>query len=235
MDFEVYCDENRPELFTSSKARVVGKYMLLGSVWIEAARREDYKAKIARLREEHNVHGEFKWTRVSPSRSAFYSELVGMFFEESMRFRCIVLPADQMDAVKFHTGDNELMFYKFYYQLLHNWILDFNTYSFFVDLRTNRMRNRLMHLRNVLRNANLFADVQRVQALPSDELDLMQLADVLVGAVGFKFNQDRAESSVAKLGVIRAIESRLPMGAIQPTRKTEEKFNIFRWRTGGGW
>jgi hypothetical protein len=60
-----------------------------------------------------------------------------------------VLPANQLDAIRFHHGDNELMFYKFYYQLLHNWILDFNTYRVFTDLRTNRVKQRLERLRQI--------------------------------------------------------------------------------------
>ncbi len=232
MDFEVYCDESRPEYFALPAAAVHDRYTLIGGLWIEADRRADYKAKIKRLREEHNVHGEFKWNRVSPSRQLFYAELMDLFFEEPMRFRCLVLPADELDAVQFHGGDNELMFYRFYYQLLHHWILDFNTYRVFVDTKTNRVRQRLAKLCAVLDRSNYFSDVRSVQALPSDEVDLLQLVDVLIGAVGYHFNAGGA--SGAKLAVVKVIEGYLHC-PIQPTRKGEDKFNIFRWRPGGGW
>ncbi len=231
MDFEIYCDESRPEYFTTPKLDAQDRYVLIGGLWIEAARRPDLKVKIKALRDAHNVHGEFKWTRVSLSRQQFYLDLVALFFQEEMRFRCIVLPANQMDAIQFHDGGNELMFYKFYYQLLRHWILDFNAYRIFVDLRTNRVRQRLEHLRQVLNNSNYFAEVASVQALPSGQLDLLQLVDVLIGAVGYHFH---GGAGVAKQAVVQAIEQRLGH-PIQPTRKTEEKFNIFRWRPGGGW
>jgi len=185
--------------------------VLIGGLWVITEKREYLKAQIGDLRARHNVHGEFKWTRVSPSRLPV------------MRFRCLVLPANQLDVVRFHNGDNELMFYKFYYQLLRNWILEFNTYRVFTDLRTNRVKQRL---------ERLLADVASVQALPSEQLDLLQLADVLIGAVGYRFHS--ANKSSAKLAVIKEIETRLGH-PIQPTGKTEEKFNVFRWRPGGGW
>ncbi len=207
--------------------------MLIGGLWVITEKREELKAQIKQLRATHDVHGEFKWTRVSPSRLPFYLDVVNLFFSsDAMRFRCLVLPANQLDAIRFHDGDNELMFYKFYYQLLHHWILDFNTYRVFTDLRTNRVKQRLERLRRILDNSNYFADVASVQALPSEQLDLLQLADLLIGAVGYRFHGGVASS--AKLAVAQAIETRLGH-PIQPTRKTEEKFNVFRWRPGGGW
>lgn len=232
MDFEIYCDESRQEYFKRLPAELRDHYVLIGSLWIEAARHSDYKAKIKALRDSHNLRGEFKWTRVSPSRLSFYTSVVNLFFDEPMRFRCIVLPAHQLDAIQFHDGDNELMFYKFYYQLVRNWIFDFNTYRMFVDIRTNRVRQRLERLREFLDRSNYFANVASVQALPSEQVDLLQVVDVLTGAVGYRFHGGR--TSPAKMAVVEAIEQRLGH-PIQPTRKVEEKFNIFRWRPGGGW
>ena len=232
MDFEVYCDESRQEYFGTSKPIGPNHYVVIGSLWIEASLRADFKAKIKALRETHNVHGEFKWNKVSHSRQLFYISLIDMFFEEPIRFRCIVLPANQLDAVTFHKADNELMFYKFYYLLLHHWILDFNQYRIFVDIKTNRVKQRLLHLRDILDKSNASSDVTCVQALPSHEVELLQLVDILIGAVGYHFNC--CGNSEAKKAVIKAIEQRLGH-PLQPTHKNDEKFNIFRWRPGGGW
>ena len=231
MDFEVYCDESGQELFGT---RPTGEhYVLIGSLWIRTANRKAYKDHIAELRREHKVGGEFKWTRVSPSRLNFYLQLVRFFFEQSdeMRFRGIVLRADEMDAVRFHESDNELMFYKFYYQALHHWILDFNRYRVFVDTKTNRVHNRIPILEKCLRYANISSIVD-VQALPSHEVDLLQLVDVLMGAVSYKFH--RRDTSAAKIGVLAEIERRLGK-EIGPTWRSENKFNVFLFKSGGGW
>ena len=229
MDFEVYCDESRQDLFRS---RAPGEnYVLIGGIWIKAEARQAHKQAIRELRERHNLPGEFKWNRVSPSRLNFYTDLVRLFFEREMRFRVIVLRADELDATKFHQSDEELMFYKFYYQLLHHWVLDNNGYRFFLDTKTNRVHGRIETLRDCLANANITSTVD-VQVLPSHELDLIQLAVVLIGAVGYKLHG--TSTSEAKLAVVAEIERRLRR-QIGPTLKSEEKFNVFRCRPGGGW
>jgi len=230
MRFEVYCDESRQDLFARPDQ---GEFVVLGSLWLPAEHRERHKDAIRALRVQHDLHGEFKWQKVSPSRLAFYNDLMGLFFDDpDLRFRCLVLPAGDLDAARFHQSDNELMFHKFYYLMLHGWILDFNSYRIFIDMKTNRVRNRLRMLHEVLSSANLSSVVHCVQALPSSEVDLLQLVDVLIGAVGYSFHN--LEGSAAKLAVVKAIEDGIGH-PIAPTVHCEPKFNVFRFRPGGGW
>jgi|GEM_PF-1581744 len=58
MEFEVYCDENHPELFTSQKP--TANYLMIGSLWLPAELRDEIKARIWSLRKEHKVWGEIK-------------------------------------------------------------------------------------------------------------------------------------------------------------------------------
>lgn len=229
MDFEVYCDESRQDLF---KSPVAGdNYVLIGGIWIKAEDRSGFKGAIKAIRHKHSVFNEFKWNKVSPSKLGFYIDLVSLFFDRDIRFRVLVLRSDELNAVDFHKADNELMFYKFYYQLLHHWILDENRYRIFLDTKTNRTHNRIGKLDECLRNSNLLSEVN-VQALPSHEVDLIQLADLLIGIVSYKFH-DRSESN-AKHTLVQEIESKLGR-EIRATSRAEKKFNIFRFKPGGGW
>ena len=232
MRFEVYCDESQQDLFAGSSGHG-SQRVVLGGLWIEADSRKHLKETIADLRRKHNLLGEFKWTRVSPSRKEFYTELVDLFFAcDEARFRAVVLRADELDAVQFHGGDAELMFYKFYYLLLNQWILAANTYRIFLDTKTNRIRQRLPKLHDVLASANRFSVVEQVQALPSKEVDLLQLADVLIGAVSYRLHDRKASAS--KLCVAQEIEHHIghPIGC---TGCAETKLNVFCWHSGGGW
>jgi hypothetical protein len=234
MNIEVYCDESRQEYFARAGDETPG-FTVIGSLWIKAENRPRYNSAIREIREQHNFRHEFKWTKITPKTQAFFVELVRFFFaasEEDMRFRAIVLPVADLDAVTFCEGDRELMFYKFYYQALHHWILDGNTYRIYVDMKTNRVHNRLRVLENCLANSNLLAKIQFVQALPSHEVNLLQLADVLTGAVGCKFNP--GTKSTAKLAVLREIEERIGR-LLAPTSRDVKKFNLFRFQPGGGW
>lgn len=229
MDLEIYCDESRQDLF---KTPIPGEnYVLIGGICIKAADRQTLKKGIKDIRISHEILSEFKWNKVSPSKIDFYFDIINFFFNHEIRFRTVVLRADELDAVKFHQADNELMFYKFYYQLLHHWILDKNKYRIFVDTKTNRVHSRLKTLKKCLANANLLSEID-VQALPSDQVDFIQLADLLIGAVSYKFH-NRNESD-AKLKIINQIETKLER-EIGPTSRFEQKFNIFRFKPGGEW
>lgn len=231
---EIYCDESGVERFYADEP---GEgYALIGSLWLHPDERGPSKQAIAQLREQHNVFGEFKWNRVSASREGFYTDLVDLFFYRPLRFRCIVVAASEVDPAKFHADDRELMFYKFYFQLLHHWIQPGVRYRAFVDDRTDHDRTRRSTLRDVLRNANREAVIESVQALPSDELDLLQLADVLLGAVSYQFHghvpasrRTPSEDHSAKAKVVRAIQSRSG-GRLTATSRSEPKFNVFRFR-----
>ena len=87
MDLEVYCDESRPDLFSSSSPSA--NYMVIGSIWIPRDLREEFKAGMHLLRQQHAIGGEAKWTKVSPSREAFYTAVINWFFaqREALRFR----------------------------------------------------------------------------------------------------------------------------------------------------
>lgn len=89
MKFEVYCDESRPDLFTSKNPPA--KYMVIGSLWLCADDRAEFKTAIHALRDKHRVGGEFKWRKVSPSRVEFYKDLLNWFVDvdDRLRFRCI--------------------------------------------------------------------------------------------------------------------------------------------------
>lgn len=231
MELEVYCDESRQELAAHGRAEQAGEYVLIGSIWIEKKTRSRLKARVRSLRELHGVHGEFKWNKVSGSKLPFYEALIDLFFDCEAKFRCLVLSTAAVDVKRYHSGDPELMFYKFYYQLLHQWILTDNEYDIFVDGKTNRLRSRVRELGIVLQRANVTANVRRVQVVRSHESDMLQLADFLIGAVGFRYMPGR---SSAKLRIVRRIEGYLGH-PIRPTDRAESKFNIFEWRPGVEW
>lgn len=232
MHFDVYCDESRPELLGSSNPEAT--YVVIGSLWLPADAREPIKAAIHALRERHRVGGEFKWQKVSPSRLSFYRDLISLFANEpDLRFRCIAIDRNKVDLIRFHESDPELGFYKFYYQLLHHWILDFNDYQIFCDFKVNRRRDRLHDLRRCLGYANLSARITTVQAIRSEESVLIQLADVLTGAIASKLNRSIGDEG-ARAQVIRTLEEQVGR-VLGPTTRGEQKFNVFRINFGGGW
>jgi hypothetical protein len=235
MNFEIYCDESRPDLFTS-KSTEKDKFLLIGSLWLPIDKRNLIKQRIKTLKDKHKIGGQIKWQRVSKSRLEFYKELIDIFmsFGKDLRFRSIAIEAEKVNFEIFHEDDKELGFYKFYYQMIHHWIFDFNEYKIFCDAKTNRKLDRLKILKKSLNNANLSSSIQFIQALPSKESVLIQLTDFLLGAIGGKLNKSIREHG-AKNEVIKHLESRLGVNKLCPTGKNEEKFNVFKIHLEGGW
>jgi hypothetical protein len=233
LKFDVYCDENRPDLLGSEKSDA--RYMVIGGLWLPADKRSRFKQAIHELRDNHMVGGEFKWQKISPSRKKFYTKLVDWFFDQGdcLRFRCIAVKHDKVNLIRYHECDQELGFYKFYYQMLHHWILDWNEYAIFCDYKTNRLADRLPVLKRCLQNSNLSSQVLNVQSIRSSESVLIQLADVLLGAVAARLNEILRTGS-AKSHIVSHIESRIGR-QINHTRQGEEKFNIFVINLEGGW
>lgn len=233
MKFEVYCDEAFPDLFTSQKPK--SEYLMIGGLWIPSEIRDEVKTKVKELREKHQAWGEIKWTKVSPSKLGFYEDLLDLFmsYGKGMRFRCIAVAHKQVN-LELHQNDRELGFYKFYYQLLHHWIYDFNEYSVYCDTKTNRDKNRLHDLGKCLANSNLSSSIKQVQALPSKQMVLIQLSDLLLGMASSRMNGTLGEGT-AKEALVKRMESHLNVHKLQPTARTEEKFNIFKIHLSGGW
>lgn len=232
MRFEVYCDEANPDVLTSASPRA--RYLMIGSLWVPAELRGEIKARVLALRQRHAAWGEIKWSKVSPNRQAFYIELIDLFvsYGENLRFRCIAVDRNQLN-LELHDNDGELGFYKFYYQLLHHWVLDFNEYRIFCDAKSNRDPTRLPVLARCLSRANLSSSIEGVQSLPSHEVVLIQLCDLLLGAASSRINATLRDGT-AKALVVQRLEAALGR-TLAPTQKTEEKFNVFRIRLQGGW
>lgn len=232
MDFEVYCDESNPDVLTSANPRV--RHLMIGSLWLPKESRGEIKSRIRMLRQRHQAWGEIKWSKVSPNRGEFYAELIDLFFfyGDNLRFRCIAVDREELNMA-LNDGDGELGFYKFYYQLLHNWILDFNAYRIFCDVKSNRDPKRLSVLERCLTRSNLSSSIDNIQSLPSHEVVLIQLCDILLGAASSRVNQTLREGT-AKAALVKQLESILGR-SLAPTHKSEEKFNIFKIRLQGGW
>lgn len=233
MNIDVYCDEAYPDLLSSQDKQA--KYMFIGSLWLKSEDRDRYKAAIHELRDQYKIGGEFKWQKVSPSRLSFYKALLTWFFEQGddLRFRCIAIDSNQVDLLKYHENDQELGFYKFYYQVLHHWLHDCNDYRIFCDYKSNRRRDRLHVLKNCLGKSNLSATVVNVQAVRSEESVLIQLVDLLVGIASAKLNKKLAKGT-AKKDLVDHLET-LYGKPIAPTSRCEKKFNLFLINFEGGW
>lgn len=222
MKYEIYCDESCWEALYNKNSH---RFAAIGGIWIPAEKRQELKEYINNLKTKYGLHGEMKWNHICPKSVEMYKELVNMFFDDSqIRFRAICIKAADINHERFNAGNGELGFYKFYFQLIHHWMLMGNTYQIFLDNKTNGYQHRVQELGTILNNTST-AEMEQIQALPSEESVLIQLADVMTGAVASAFNSKKSQSR-AKQSIREMIEKRMGR-RICATKASEPKFNVF--------
>ncbi|MCI9151079.1 MAG: DUF3800 domain-containing protein [Lachnospiraceae bacterium] len=229
MDYDIYCDESRQDLLTSpASITATNRFCCIGGLMLTTESRAALKAKIKELRDKHSVFGEMKWGTVSENKLKIYADLIDLFFDtDELNFRTVVIDAQKVDNDIFNESNSELGYYKFYYQLLFHWTSYRNGYRVFTDQKTNRDKQRLQELKRILNNSFSFGSpIYDIQAIDSKESLILQMENVIMGAVGYKYNFNGNGSSTAKEAIVKHIESQLGH-EIAPTSVSEQKFNIF--------
>jgi hypothetical protein len=192
---------------------------------------------LAALKEKHRARGELKWEKVSPSRLAFYEEIIDWFFAEpNLRFRgWLVEHKERLAHGFFNAGSHDDFYYKMYYYLLEPMVkwpspgCPERTYQIYLDVKDTRSRLKMDKLAEVLRNKKHDWEsklISRVQSIQADQVHLMQLTDFLLGALTYR-NRPAQNLSKAKLACVARIEERAGFRLTGGTPPWEEKFNFY--------
>ncbi|MFH2076153.1 MAG: DUF3800 domain-containing protein [Pseudomonadota bacterium] len=227
MEYIVYCDESRHAGMGHHP------FMAIGSLWMPRAEKAALTGKFKNLCYSLDLHGEVKWSKTSRVCLESYKQLVDFFFnEKALRFRVIVVNQNKLDLEKYHDGDQELGFYKFYDEMLIKWIEDGNEYLILLDFKKNKGADRHKTLKTVIENKlKGKAVIKDLTIIDSAQTPLSQLCDLLTGAVAADWcgltpgrpKADLAAYIASKCGYsCLRIESTLP----EPC----SKFNIFNIR-----
>ncbi len=175
---------------------------------------------------------ELKWTKVSPGKIDFYLSVVDRFFdEEDLRFRALVIPdKDSLNHDAF-LQDHDTWYYKMYFLMLRHIISPRHVFRIYLDIKDTRSEEKVRKLHEVLCNdIHDFGRevVERVQTVRSHEVELLQLADLLIG--GVRRAQHARGGQRAKDLVVRRIQVRSGYALRRSTPLAEPKFNVFVWR-----
>lgn len=232
MKYDIYCDESRQDLLVNKEIiSDNNKYACIGGLLVKRSKRNELKSRIKKLKEKHKVFGELKWGTVSDNKIEFYKEIIDLFFEfkEDLSFRTVVINSMDVDNKMFNNNDAELGYYKFYYQLIYHWIEltgdSKSIYYIYTDFKTNKVNNRLEVMKKLL-NMVCLSKIELIQPINSKESEILQMQNILMGAVGYKYNFGKNGTSSAKMEIIKHIEFYLGH-VIRETKRTEKKFNIF--------
>jgi hypothetical protein len=206
--------------------------MVLGGVWCPKAGARRIHDDIRGIKMRHGLkpETEIKWTKVSPNKISLYLDLLNYFFDvDNLHFRCLFVPDKSLLDHAAHYQTHDEWYYKMYFNMLKV-IIDPNcTYHIYLDIKDTRGAEKARTLQGVLANAHYdFREIiQRIQLVSSREVGLVQLADVLIGAIAYA-NRGLSESA-AKQKLVELLRTRSGYSLTRNTLLRENKVNIFRW------
>lgn len=223
----IYCDESC-HLENDGK-----KVMVLGAIYCNQLYVRKHFEAIREIKKRHNLspYVEIKWTKISPSKVDFYLELVRYFFnQETLNFRGYVADKTHLKHGDFSQSHDE-WYFKIYFRMLEILVTHPGfKYNIYLDIKDTCSACRLQKLREILaRSIHDFENniVNKLQAVRSHEVELVQLTDLIIGAISYRARQLKENS--AKNAIIDEIEKLSGKKLNLSTPKEELKLNIFHW------
>lgn len=230
--YNVYCDESCH--LENDKINT----MVLGAMWCPKEKKSEIFTRIREIKEEHGLpkNFEIKWNKVSITKVDFYRNLLDYFFDDDdISFRALVVPDKRQLNHELYNQTHDEFYYKMYFDLLKVILSPDDFYNIYIDIKDTRSESKVQKLSKVLRNSRYDYEakiIRKVQQVASHEVELLQLADLFVGAVGY-VNRGLS-SSEAKLQLIKRIQERSGYSLMQTTLLRENKTNIFIWKSSNG-
>lgn len=220
----IYCDESR---HTSDPRDA---YMVIGGIACPREGKREIVHRIHVLKKTYKTQGEFGWKRLSPNRRDFYWAILDLFSRESrLSFRCLLVDRSSLDHERYNKGDQELGFYKLYYQMLIHWLKPQHRYHIYLDWQQNQAQHRFSTLRDILRRKlSGRAGIACLEPVGSRHIPLIEMTDLLIGAVGYEWN-GRSESKT-KVDFCQELAESMNMKNLrESTFPLKNKFDIFHF------
>lgn len=229
MEYVVYCDESRQGNILANP------YMAIGGIWVPRAEKKRLTSELNSLKKQVGLRAEAKWQKVTSSHLEGYKALIDFFYSnEDLRFRTIVVEQAKVNVAQYHDNDEELGFYKFYYEMLVKWVETGNEYLILLDYKTNKGADRYTKLAQVLRRSVAQnAVISDLTITNSAETPLCQLCDIFTGAIAASWS-DGIQPGSAKFELARYIAKKSNLTSLKIEHKSPapSKFNIFRINLG---
>lgn len=226
--FNIYCDESCHLENDQQKS------MVIGSIKVPRSILKEVSADIKKIKCKYGIspYAEIKWTKVSPSKIELYIELVDYFFSNHLlTFRAIVIKDKQLLNHNYFNQTHDEWYYKMYYYMLRPIInCEYKDIHVYLDIKDTNSAKKVEKLRYFLSNYIHDFDKEKItkmQLIRSEESQVLQLADLMIGAVSY-VNRNLSSSS-AKQSIVDQIHKKTGQTLLNTSLLSEKKFNLFFW------
>jgi hypothetical protein len=229
--FNVYCDESCH--LPNDRQRV----FVLGAVWASEQHRLHLFREARNLKRQFGLSESFelKWGKVSQGRADYYDAVLRWFWQNpALHFRGLIVPDKGCLSAASSQRSSDDWYYRMLFDLLKVVVDPTQRYRVYMDIKDTRGRRKVARLREVLRNAHYDFSrsiIERVQLVRSDEVELVQLADFLIGILSYA--NRGLQGNRTKLALVQTLKDLSGYSLLASTLLRENKLNLFRWRPQG--
>ena len=227
--YNIYCDES------CHLEHDQHNIMVLGAIWCPLERVREIMIAIKEIKVRHGLSRAFeiKWAKVSPAKQPFYTELIEYFFaNDDLHFRALIVPDKSKLQHELYGHDHDTWYYKMYFTMLKAILNPQDCYRIYVDIKDTRSTPKVAKLQDVLRH-NMYdfqrEIIERVQTVRSHEVEILQLADLMIGAVSY-VNRGLS-GNAAKVALANTMQTRSGYSLSRTTLLRENKVNLLSWRS----
>jgi hypothetical protein len=226
--YNIYCDESCHLLNDGEDI------MILGGISCPVEHAKIINQHIRQIKDKHQLSPsmEIKWTKVSEGKIEFYKELIEYFFENPyINFRSVIATGKKSLNYKAFNLTHDNWYYRMYFLLLRQMIQIGDQYRIYIDIKDTQGAEKIRKLQDVLNRSlyNFYNEtVKNIQLVRSHEIELLQLTDLLIGAISYS-NRSLA-TSTAKMELIELIKMLSGHNLINSTAPYITKFNLFVWK-----
>ena len=225
--YNIYCDES------CHLEKDQQDVMVLGAIWCPLDKSKEIAIRIREIKRQHSLKQNFeiKWTKVSPAKLYFYLDLIDYFFDNSdLHFRALIVPDKaKLRHAEFNQSHDDF-YYKMYFDMLKIIISPNATYRIYIDIKDTKSAQKAAKLHDVLCNNRYDFSrsiIERLQTVRSHEIELLQLTDLLIGAISYA--NRGLDTSHAKSSIVQRFRDRSGYRLTQSTLYREDKVNLFYW------
>jgi hypothetical protein len=200
------------------------RFTVIGGVAVPTAIAADRSSAIQACKK--HPKSELKWNRIDKTNCDLYAKVIDCFLESRNRkqihFHCIVIDNSRVNHALYNFGDVDLGFNKFIYQIAMKFARHYERadriYVYPDERRTSQTGQQF---RDVLNNGAAKKLSRKpfrlVEFRKSKDCPLVQLADVLLGAIAYEANDhcNAASANKGKLAVLNHIKTSLSIDSFK--------------------
>lgn len=231
------------EIYIDETSQTKHRYLVLGGIIIHAPRLQEAEQALAQARLPELPSMELGWTKVSAAKLEAYRRFVDVFFDNPahvgpFEMHSLVVDTHKLNDKAFNEGSREIGFNKEIYQLCIKFAKTYRRPLFHVYPDSRSTKSRTEDLRLILnRGIKAAGDrrdwpFRRVHFRDSRHWQMLQLVDVLIGALAYRLNghDQKPDASAAKLELSRHILDRAHIRDVGESTAPRGKLTVWHRR-----